>query len=346
MSATPRLQVRYGCATSSGRQRAHNEDAYLAEPPVFLVADGMGGHARGEVASQAVVDAFRPLGTGEWVTAAQLAMAVSRAQRAVAALRDGSGAEPGSTLAGVALSEQSGRPCWLVFNIGDSRTYRLRSGDLEQVSVDHSQVQALIDDAGYSAARARRTAPRNVITRAIGAGLAEPLPADEWLLIAATGDRIMICTDGLTSELTDHLIAATLLSAPEPAVAAQALVDAAVTAGGRDNVTVIVLDAVAVEGPGVLPGDDVDTLSTCPEGVGPASDGEMSTTEIDTIPSLGPAAGLPDPVGAVAPDPVAPLAARAAPIAEPGSPPAEAVAVPGTRRRAPRWWSRTEGRTR
>lgn len=254
---------------------------------MFLVADGMGGHSRGEVASRAVVDAFRPLSSGEWVNASDLAMAVSRAQRAVEGLRDGGHAEPGSTLAGVALSEQGGRPCWLVFNIGDSRTYRLRAGELEQVSVDHSQVQALIDEAGYSAAKARRSAPRNVITRAIGAGLLEPQAADEWLLIAAPGDRLLICTDGLTTELTDHLIAATLLSAPEPAAAAQALVDAAVTAGGRDNVTVIVVDAVVVDSPAAVPGDDVDTVSTSPDGVGAASRGPGDGgPEIDTLPSL------------------------------------------------------------
>lgn len=269
-----RLDVRYGAATDAGRLRTHNEDAHLASPPIFVVADGMGGHARGEDASRAVIDAFRPLASQTWATAEQVTAATQRAQLAVRRLRGGGSAQPGSTLAGVALCEQAGQPCWLVFNIGDSRTYRLRGGELEQVSVDHSQAQALIDEAGYSAARARRAAPRNVITRAIGGGLSATLTADEWLLIAATGDRLLICSDGLTTELTDHLIAATLLSAPDPTVASAALVEAAVSAGGRDNVTVIVIDAERVAGAAAVDTDDIDTLSLVPEVI----------DEVDTMP--------------------------------------------------------------
>ncbi|MCB1253953.1 MAG: protein phosphatase 2C domain-containing protein [Austwickia sp.] len=269
------LSVCFGAATSAGRLRTRNEDAYLAAPPILLVADGMGGHARGEAASRAVVEAFRPLGELAWVTAAEVTSAVLRAQDAVHLLRSGARGEPGSTVSGVALTQQRGVPCWLVFNIGDSRTYRLRADHLEQVSVDHSQAQALIDDAGLTAAQARRMAARHVITRAIGGGLPDHLAADEWLLFAATGDRLLLCTDGLTTELTDHLIRAILLTVPDPQVAAQSLVDAAVTAGGRDNVTAIVVDAVEVQG-AAIPDDEVDTVSVPPE--------SEETVDVDTLP--------------------------------------------------------------
>lgn len=276
---TLRFEVRAGAATNAGRHRAHNEDAYLAERPIFLVADGMGGHARGEVAARAVVEAFRPLAGITWVTAAEITVAIRRSQDAVRDLRSGTGPEPGSTVSGVALSQQRGVPCWLVFNIGDSRTYRLRAERLEQVSVDHSQAQALIDEAGYSLARAQRVAAPNVITRAIGGGLPDGLVADEWLMLAAAGDRMLICTDGLTTELTDHLIRATLLSVLDPADAAQALVEAAVTAGGRDNVTAVVIDAVHVEGGSIDDGLDADTVSLLPDLADPLDDG-------DTVPLL------------------------------------------------------------
>jgi len=238
--------VAAGVATDRGRRRQSNEDGYLASAPVFLVADGMGGHVGGAAASRAVVAAFVDSIAGTWVTPAGLDEAVARAAREVAALPASARSAPGSTVTGVGMAEQNGTPCWLVFNIGDSRTYRLSDGELEQVTIDHSLVQQLLDHGAIDAVEARSHGERNVITRALGAGMSTRPAVDQWLLVAAPGDRILICSDGLHGELTDQLIAATLLSVPEPVAAARSLVAAAIEAGGRDNVTAIVVDAIEV----------------------------------------------------------------------------------------------------
>lgn len=230
MSA-PSFTVQYGAATHRGLVRAGNEDSYLTVPPIFLVADGMGGHARGEAASQAVVDSFLDLSTRTWLSAEDLTAAVERAVRAVQALADVDHA-PGSTLTGVGLAEQGGMPCWMVFNVGDSRTHLLRGGELTQVSVDHS---ATVKDGS-----------RNVITRAIGGGLTSPT-VDRWLIPAQVGDRVMMCSDGLSGEVTTELISATLQATPDPQEAARALLEAALRAGGHDNVTVLVVDCTSLD---------------------------------------------------------------------------------------------------
>ncbi len=232
----PRLDVSYGAATHQGLVREHNEDSYLTVPPVFLVADGMGGHAQGELASRAVSDAFLELSRFDWIGSDELVAGVARAATAVAALA-GQERPPGATLSGAGLSLQAGMPCWLVFNIGDSRTHLLRDGILTQISVDHS--------AATRATEEGTAAPRNVITRALGAGLKRPV-ADQWLIPASVGDRIMICSDGLSNDVTTELITATLLAEADPRQAAAALVQAALNAGGHDNITVVVIDCEQV----------------------------------------------------------------------------------------------------
>ncbi len=231
------VRVEAAGATSPGRIREHNEDSHLAAAPLFLVADGLGGHAHGEAASRAVTAAFAHLVGQERVTPEDLLRTVDEASRSVAALA-ASGGAPGSTLSGVALAAHAGTPCWLVFNVGDSRTYLLEDGRLDQLTVDHSAV-VHSPEAGSST--------RNVITRAIGAGTRRAPITDHWLVPIRPGHRVLVCSDGLTNELTNQLILACLLSEPDPRSAAQRLVQAAVEAGGRDNVTVVVVDAVAVE---------------------------------------------------------------------------------------------------
>lgn len=227
----PRLDVRFGAATHQGLVRDNNEDSYLTVPPVFLVSDGMGGHAQGEVASRAVADAFLELAPLEWIGSDEIIACVASAAATVSSL-SAEGRRPGATLSGVGVSQQGGMPCWLVFNIGDSRTYLLRGAVLTQISVDHSAIRAAAGDS----------APRHVITRALGAGLARPV-ADQWLIPAAEGDRILICSDGLSNDVTDELVTATLLSVPDPREAASALVQAALNAGGHDNITAVVVDS-------------------------------------------------------------------------------------------------------
>jgi PPM family protein phosphatase len=266
---TSPVAVAWGAATDVGRRRSLNEDAFLAAPPLFLVADGMGGHQAGEVASATVIDEFARLSGRVSLDIDDLQQALSTARRRVESLPIGAGAGAGTTLAGVSIADVDGEGYWLALNLGDSRTYRLSEGVLEQVSVDHSVVQELIDSGELDAAAAARDARRNVITRAIGAGSAsEP---DYWLLPAEEGDRILVCSDGLPTELDEARIDGILRAETHPQAAADRLVREAVAAGGRDNVTAVVVDALAVRVRGE--GDRTATL--------PSSGAEV---EEDTLP--------------------------------------------------------------
>jgi protein phosphatase len=146
----------------------------------------------------------------------------------------------GTTLVGIALVGGEGDERWMAFNVGDSRLYRLADGSLTQVSRDHSEVQELLDEGAISESEARRSPVRNVVTRAIGTS--ETLDVDYWMLDPEPGERFMICSDGLTSELTKDQMIVTLLESPDPAMAANRLVEQALAAGGHDNVSVIVVD--------------------------------------------------------------------------------------------------------
>ncbi|MGE5831051.1 MAG: PP2C family protein-serine/threonine phosphatase [Micromonosporaceae bacterium] len=234
------IAVRWGSATHAGRVRPTNEDRSHAKPPVFVLADGMGGHAAGEVASQLAVDEFRRL--TEPLKSADVRAAVDRANAAIldAAKHSESYRGMGTTLVALILVTESGKDRLLGVNLGDSRLYRCRAGALEQLSVDHSQAQELVQ-AGVITADERGTHPlSNVLTRALGHG-SNP-QADYWLLDPAPGDRFLLCSDGLTAELPDHRIRTVLSGSEGPDAAAAELVRLAVQAGGRDNVTTVVVD--------------------------------------------------------------------------------------------------------
>ncbi|MFP5336215.1 MAG: PP2C family protein-serine/threonine phosphatase [Actinomycetes bacterium] len=236
------LPVRHGHATHVGRVRRVNEDSALAEPPVFAVADGMGGHAAGDVASAVVVEELRAL-VGRPVDAQALSAALEAADRRVRDLSDESGRRlgAGSTVAAAALVDHDGTPSWLVVNCGDSRVYRFAGGRLTQLTVDHSLVQEMVDDGVLTPAEARRHPARNVVTRAVGAS--SPLEPDQWLLPVTPGERLVLCTDGLTNEVDDDRLGELAGdAAASPQSVAEALVEAAVDAGGHDNVTVVVVD--------------------------------------------------------------------------------------------------------
>jgi PPM family protein phosphatase len=136
--------------------------------------------------------------------------------------------------------EQLGIPYWLVMNIGDSRTYRLSRGRFAQVSVDHSEVQELVDSGEITPEQATVHPRRHVVTRALGTG--DETAADYWMVPVEDGDRIMVCSDGLNAELTDDQMFRILSTAGHPQDAVDALIEAALRSGGRDNVTVIVVD--------------------------------------------------------------------------------------------------------
>ncbi|CAM3478288.1 PP2C family protein-serine/threonine phosphatase [Isoptericola cucumis] len=246
MSVEVSLGLLWGASTHQGARRTLNEDSYLASGSVFFVADGMGGHDAGEVASAAAVEALRPLVGSDVIGADAVRCRLRQAHDAVRAIETAPGRGAGTTLTGVVLTEQGGEPYWLVVNLGDSRTYRLADGELEQVSVDHSEVQELVDAGQITRAQAATHPRRHVVTRALGAP--EDPDGDFWLLPVHTGDRLMVCSDGLTGELADERIEHLLLTEPDPQVAADRLVREALVAGGRDNITVIVVDATGLTG--------------------------------------------------------------------------------------------------
>lgn len=243
----PRLRLTVGSGTDRGLRRELNEDSFLAQDPVFMVADGMGGHEAGEVASQLCVETLRDApalspGTHR-ATAQDIQQVIEQADWRI---REATGARAGTTLSGAVLIEISSVPYWLVANVGDSRTYRLsKDGHLTQISVDHSEVRELVDAGEITPEEALVHPRRHVVTRALGTG--EDAEADFWLLPVENGDRILVCSDGLTSEARDEEIHCLLSSCLDPQDAVDALIRAAIGAGGRDNVTVIVVDAVLEE---------------------------------------------------------------------------------------------------
>ncbi|MFI2362115.1 PP2C family protein-serine/threonine phosphatase [Promicromonospora sp. NPDC019610] len=239
------LTTIWGAASHQGRRRSLNEDGYLATGRVFFVADGMGGHEAGEVASAEALAALSGLADVERVEPALVEAFLEAAQQRVRAIVTDSGNAPGTTLTGVLVDEREDVPYWLFVNVGDSRTYILSGGVLSQVSVDHSEVQELVDAGTITMDEARRHPRRNVITRALGAQ--QDVRADFRYIPVTLHDRVLICSDGLTGELTDEQITTILLEQPDPERAAGHLVNAAIQAGGRDNITVVVVDVTGVD---------------------------------------------------------------------------------------------------
>jgi len=237
-----RVTFAVSAASDTGLVRKVNEDSYLAIPPLFIVADGMGGHAFGDRASQEtarVLDSVLPVNQPS--TAARVLEAVAEANAAVQAISTDDFA--GTTLAGVSLVQAaSADSCnWMAFNVGDSRVYSWDGSRLTQVSVDHSAVQELVDEGLITAAQAAAHPDRNVITRAIG--IDGDLQPDVWLLPAEGSHSFLICSDGLTKELDDLTIEEVLRSDSSAQSHADRLVAAALASGGSDNVTVVVVES-------------------------------------------------------------------------------------------------------
>ncbi|PPG55112.1 serine/threonine-protein phosphatase [Rathayibacter sp. AY1E9] len=247
-SDAPSAEVTLGWAarTETGHVRSANEDSYLAKSPLFAVADGMGGHAAGEVASDAVVSRLSTAALGATVGAEEIDRALREAVGDIARQSHTADVGTGTTVTGIALTVVGGEPYWSVFNIGDSRVYLSVAGTLVQLTVDHSIVQELVDAGLISRDEADVHPHSNVITRAVGFHEA-PVP-DYRLVPVLAGSRMLICSDGLTKELTDAGVGHLLSGTGSAQEAADALVDAALDNGGRDNVTVIVVDVLAVTG--------------------------------------------------------------------------------------------------
>lgn len=281
----PSIRLSCGYATDRGLRRELNEDSFIAQDPVFAVADGMGGHEAGEVASGLCVRALaraEVLSAGKRnATAADLREAIEAADLSI---REATDSRAGTTLSGVVLVEERGVPYWLVFNVGDSRTYRLTQGSFEQISVDHSEVQELVDGGHITADEALVHPRRHVVTRALGTG--DDAEADYWMLPVEEGDRVLICSDGLNSEVSDEHIHRILSTVASPQDAADALVQAALRSGGRDNITVVVVDATDVINEGALmttaPRESADTEEqTLPRELVGETTEQLETTEAE-----------------------------------------------------------------
>ena len=234
--------IAWGAATDVGRVRTSNQDAWLARPPVFVVADGMGGHEFGERASHEAIEAMAELAGREDVDPRMILEALHNAHSRISAIQAASDRPPGTTMTGTVVTRNEGNPAWLVLNIGDSRTYLFNPDEgLAQISKDHSAVQEWIDAGKVDAALAKTMPGRNIITRALMAHM-DPNP-QMWIVPLKVGDRILICSDGLTNEVEDEEITEALRTIPDPQVAADTLLKAALEHGGRDNVTVLIVDA-------------------------------------------------------------------------------------------------------
>ena len=237
--------VEWGVATHIGAGHERNQDAYCAQPPVFVVADGVGGHTDGELASREVVQALLTLSGQVAVDVETLTEALRDARERIGRIPSSGGRPPGSTLSGVIVTQVDGRPSWMVVNIGDSRTYRLDSAGLNQVTVDHSVVQQLIDSGAVVQAARRELPFRNLLTRALFAD-ADHRP-DVSVLPVAGGDRVLACSDGVHGAFDASVIEQVLRAHRDPQTAADELVKMAVEADGHDDMTAVVVDAVGHE---------------------------------------------------------------------------------------------------
>ena len=227
----------FGSRTDIGCLRDHNEDSLIVAPPLFAVADGMGGHAAGEVASEIAVDVLAERAP-QHPDGEQLGRAVEDANRAVMqAAREGRGREGmGTTMtAGMLEGERL-----VIAQVGDSRAYLLHQGALQQLTRDHSLMADMIEAGQLTPEEARTHPNRSVITRALGSD--EHLRPDIYEINVETGDRLLVCSDGLSTMLRDADIERTLCRVQDPQRCATQLVNEAIAAGGHDNVTVIVAD--------------------------------------------------------------------------------------------------------
>jgi protein phosphatase len=247
------VDLQYGVATDVGLVRRVNEDSVLAEPPVFVVADGMGGHDGGEIASRIVVEEFARLADtgydprqGTQIVLETL-RSCQRALREYAATHRGSdgGAWHGGTTAVVALVvDADDGPGWLLTNLGDSRIYRFSRGSLHRVSTDHSVVQELVDSGRINEEQARVHPERHIVTRALGGP--DPLAPDFFPIALDDAERVLLCSDGVTDLVRDPEIETLLADNPDPRDAADQVVAAALSAGGIDNATAVVVDVVGL----------------------------------------------------------------------------------------------------
>jgi serine/threonine protein phosphatase PrpC len=255
--------------TDPGRKRRRNEDSFVIEPPLFAVADGMGGAQAGEVASRLAAAAFREFhGADDLEPEERLAAIIQEGNRRIyeRAADDAQVSGMGTTITAALI----GGDALIIGHVGDSRAYRLRSGRFEQLTEDHSLVADLVRSGRLTPEEADTHPQRSVITRALGTD--PEVDVDTFAVAVETGDLFLLCSDGLTTMVGDEDIRDLLAGARDLEQAGKGLVKAANRAGGEDNVTVVLFqlenargeldDTAVVSGNGRAKDEDLeDTLT-------------------------------------------------------------------------------------
>jgi PPM family protein phosphatase len=255
--------------TDPGRRRRRNEDAYVVQPPLFAVADGMGGAQAGEIAARIAAGVLRESSAGD-----PIVDLIQEANRQVyeAAASDEAHAGMGTTMTAALVEGDTVR----IGHVGDSRAYRVHDGKLEQLTDDHSLVAELVRSGKLSQEEAETHPQRSVITRVLGTD--PDVDVDTFTVEAKPGDIFMLCSDGLSSMVDDEsMLRLVERNRSNLDKAARALVDAANKGGGEDNITVILFEL----GEGVS--DDTAQLPAVKE---PDADDETTLTEADGVPTL------------------------------------------------------------
>ncbi len=233
------MRIRWGGASDRGLRRAENQDAMYADIGLFVVADGMGGHLGGRVASSLAV---KTVAANSPSTPTELLAAVRHANQVVhhrsIAHSDLTGM--GTTLCAIAVVRRGGDRVWCLVNVGDSRVYRYQSGELTQLTIDHNFVAQMVRAGDLTLEEAAEHPRRNTLTRAIGV---EPdVKIDDWVLELSGDDRFLLCTDGVTNELDESDISRLLDLNEHPSDVARSLIRLANDRGGRDNSTALIVD--------------------------------------------------------------------------------------------------------
>lgn len=237
------ITVTFGAVSDTGKLRNANEDSFLVSEHLLAVADGMGGHNAGEVASAMAVKLLQDAANQPIESPESFIDLISTINDAIFSAATGASEQRGMGTTLTAIAVAGSTPSderVVVINVGDSRTYILRKGELRQVTIDHSYVQELVSEGVISADDARTHPRRNIVTRALG--IDSRVIADSWTLPIVDGDRYVLCSDGLVDEISNEEILAILMENADPQRAAECLLAAANDRGGRDNVTVIVVD--------------------------------------------------------------------------------------------------------
>jgi protein phosphatase len=233
------MRVRVGARTDVGRVRERNEDAYLVQEPLYAVADGMGGHRGGDVASSMTVEALESVELPSDDPLASLVEEIKKAN--VEVLRRGESDKElrgmGTTVTAFLTDDDRA----YVAHVGDSRAYLLRDGSLQRLTRDHTLVERMVEEGRLQADEARHHPQRSILTRALGVD--QDVQVDDLTLDPLqAGDRILLCSDGLSAMVDEDVIERALLEEADPQAACERLVEAAIEAGGEDNITVLVLD--------------------------------------------------------------------------------------------------------